>query len=266
MVGKSQNGFNNYCVGNESCTQCHAGYGWLNDDFDQEAEENVYCLVCHDGTGIYKKSASMFGHLYYEDTQLGDFLSPAIDLKVVVKSVGAPKRENCFSCHVNGVKHGDTDMSLVDPLHSLDVHMSPEKLNFSCQTCHKTSGHEISGRYKGKKALIDHKQDMDRIERDGKNVSCELCHGSVPHKECEINNHTSYLLSSLQILTGFAFYFFSDLIAVGIIGHIDLIAIVHTFCAYSLLSFIVIHIYMTIFGHKLTSHIKAMITGKEEIE
>lgn len=73
-------------------------------------------------------------------------------------------------------------------------------------------------------------------------------------------------LLPLQILTGFAFYFFPDLRAAGIIGHVDLIAIVHTFCAYSLLSFIVIHIYMTTFGHKLTSHIKAMITGKEEIE
>ena len=199
MVGKSQNGFNNYCVaarGNESCTQCHAGYGWRNDDFDQEAEENVDCLVCHDGTGTYKKSAAMSGHPYYEDTQLGDFLQPAIDLKAVAKSVGAPKRENCLTCHANGgggngVKHGDTDMSLVDPAHSLDVHMSPEKLNFSCQTCHKTSGHEISGRFHGKKAFIDHKKDMGRIERDGKNVSCESCHGNVPHKEREINNHTS---------------------------------------------------------------------------
>lgn len=199
MVGKSQNGFNNYCVaarGNASCTQCHAGYGWRNDDFDLESEENVDCLVCHDGTGTYKKSAAMSGHPYYEDTQLGDFLQPAIDLKAVAKSVSAPKRENCLACHANGgggngVKHGDTDMSLVDPVHSLDVHMSPEKLNFSCQTCHKTSGHEIAGRYNGKKSFIDHEKDMGRIERDGKNVSCESCHGAKPHEIREIDNHTA---------------------------------------------------------------------------
>jgi octaheme c-type cytochrome (tetrathionate reductase family) len=199
MVGKGQNGFNNYCVsarGNESCTQCHTGYGWRNDDFDQEAEENVDCLVCHDGTGTYKKSAAMSGHPYYEPTQLGDFLQPAVDLNAVAKSVGAPQRENCLSCHANGgggngVKHGDTDMSLVDPVHSLDVHMSPEKLNFSCQTCHKTSGHEIAGRYNNKKSFIDHEKDMGRIERDGKNVSCESCHGNTPHEIREIDNHTA---------------------------------------------------------------------------
>ncbi len=199
MVGKGKNGFNNYCVsarGNESCTQCHTGYGWRNDDFDQEAEENVDCLVCHDGTGTYKKSAAMSGHPYYEATQLGEFLQPAVDLKAVAKSVGAPKRENCLACHANGgggngVKHGDTDMSLVDPVHSLDVHMSPDKLNFSCQTCHKTSGHEIAGRYNGKKAFIDHKKDMGRIERDGKNVACESCHGEKPHEVREIDNHTA---------------------------------------------------------------------------
>lgn len=198
-VGKSQNGFNNYCVaarGNESCTQCHTGYGWRNDDFDLEEEENVDCLVCHDGTGTYKKSASMSGHPYYEDTKLGDFLQPAVDLKAVAQSVGAPKRENCLNCHANGgggngVKHGDTDMSLVDPVHSLDVHMSPEKLNFSCQTCHNTSGHEIAGRYNGKKSFIDHEKDMGRIERDGKNVSCESCHGATPHESREIDNHTT---------------------------------------------------------------------------
>ncbi|WP_372882504.1 tetrathionate reductase family octaheme c-type cytochrome [Psychromonas sp.] len=199
MVGKGQNGFNNYCVsarGNASCMQCHAGYGWRNDDFDHAAEENVDCLVCHDGTGTYKKSAATSGHPYYEDTQLGEFLQPAVDLKAVAKSVGEPQRENCLSCHANGgggngVKHGDTDMSLVDPVHSLDVHMSPEKLNFSCQTCHKTSGHEIAGRYNGKTSFIDHEKDMGRIERDGKNVSCESCHGATPHEIREIDNHTA---------------------------------------------------------------------------
>ena len=198
-VGKGENGFNNYCVsakGNESCTQCHAGYGWRDEDFDHEEEENVDCLVCHDGTGTYKKSSQLSGHPYYEDTQLGGKLQLAIDLKAVAKSVGEPKRENCLACHANGgggngVKHGDTDMSLVDPVHSLDVHMSSEKLNFSCQTCHTTSGHEISGRYNGKKAFLDHKKDMGRKDRDGKNVSCESCHGEKPHEIREIDNHTA---------------------------------------------------------------------------
>ena len=72
-------------------------------------------------------------------------------------------------------------------------------------------------------------------------------------------------LIPLQVISGFAFYFFPDLRAAGVIGHVDLIAYLHTFNAYALLSFIVIHLYMITFGDKLTSHIKAMITGKEEI-
>jgi len=73
-------------------------------------------------------------------------------------------------------------------------------------------------------------------------------------------------LLPLQVISGFAFYFFPDLRAAGVLGHVDLIAIVHTFNAYALLSFVVIHLYMITFGEKLSTHIKAMITGKEKIE
>ena len=199
MVGKGQNGFNNYCIsarGNESCTQCHTGYGWRNDDFDLEAEENVDCLVCHDTTGTYKKSAAMSGHPYYEDTKVGGKIIPAVDLRKVAQNVGAPQRQNCLACHANGgggngVKHGDTDMSLVDPVHELDVHMNSDKLNFTCQTCHSTSGHQISGRYNDRKAFIDHEPNMGRQAREGKNVSCESCHDTKPHEERQLDNHTS---------------------------------------------------------------------------
>lgn len=73
-------------------------------------------------------------------------------------------------------------------------------------------------------------------------------------------------LLPLQILSGFAFYFFPDLRAMGVLGHVDLIAILHTLTAYALLSFVVIHLYMITFGEKLSTHLKAMITGKEKID
>jgi thiosulfate reductase cytochrome b subunit len=72
-------------------------------------------------------------------------------------------------------------------------------------------------------------------------------------------------LAPIQIMSGFVFYFFPDLRATGVIGHIDLVAYLHVFNAYALLSFIVVHLYMITFGDKLTGHIKMMITGKEEI-
>ncbi|WED20677.1 tetrathionate reductase family octaheme c-type cytochrome [Vibrio sp. JC009] len=200
MVGKSQNAFNNYCVsarGNESCTQCHVGYGWRNEDFDLEEEENVDCLVCHDTTGTYKKNGASSGHPYYEDKVVkGEVVQKAVDLSYVAQHVGTPDRENCLACHANGgggngVKHGDTDMSLVNPEFALDVHMSPDKLNFACQDCHTASEHEISGRYYDRKAHIDHELNMGRKEREGNNVSCESCHSETPHNDREIDNHTS---------------------------------------------------------------------------
>ncbi len=198
-VGKGENGFNNYCVaarGNPSCTQCHIGYGWRNDDFDFEAEELVDCLVCHDTTATYKKAAISSGHPYYEDTKVGNEVIKAIDLKYVAQHVGMPTREDCLACHANGgggngVKHGDTDISLINPPRELDVHMSPEKLNFNCQTCHSTSGHEISGRYTDRKAFLDLEMDMGRDDRQGRNVSCYACHGQRPHNETNLDNHTS---------------------------------------------------------------------------
>ena len=47
-VGK-KNSLNNFCIGIQSnwvgCTRCHAGYGWVDETFDFEAETSVDCLV-----------------------------------------------------------------------------------------------------------------------------------------------------------------------------------------------------------------------------
>ncbi len=198
-VGKGQNGMNNYCIsarGNEMCTSCHAGYGWRDDSFDFKAEENVDCLACHDTTGTYNKYPLSLGHPSYEDKMSGDVLFKKVDLKHVAQNVGKPDRENCLMCHANGgggngVKHGDTDLSLVNPEFALDVHMSPDKLNFSCQQCHTTKDHQISGRYYDKSAIIDHKRNGSLPNRAGNNVSCESCHGPTPHDNIRLNNHTA---------------------------------------------------------------------------
>lgn len=198
-VGKGKNGLNNYCVsarGNESCTQCHIGYGWRNEDFEHDAEENVDCLVCHDKTKTYRKSAASSGHPYYEDTKVTGKVQKAVDLKYVAQHVGSPDRENCLACHAvggggNGVKHGDTDLSLIDPAFELDVHMSPEKLNFSCQTCHTANEHKIAGRYNDRAAFLDFELNQGRVSREGNNLSCESCHSAMPHQERVLDNHTA---------------------------------------------------------------------------
>lgn len=72
-------------------------------------------------------------------------------------------------------------------------------------------------------------------------------------------------LLPLQAVTGLIFYFFPELKAAGVITHIEWVALIHTLCAYILISFLVIHLYMITFGATLTAHLKAMITGKEKI-
>lgn len=198
-VGKGKNAMNNYCISTRGnmgqCASCHIGYGWRDDNFDFTVEENIDCLVCHDTTGTYEKYPTALGHPTYEDTQVGDVLWKKVDLKKVAQNVGKPNRHNCLSCHAkggggNGVKHGDTDVSLINPDHNLDVHMDADGLNFSCQTCHTANEHEIAGRYYNKKAFIDYHADMGREERKGANVSCESCHGEIPHSMLKLNTHT----------------------------------------------------------------------------
>ena len=79
-LGK-KNQVNNFCisvVGNwGSCVTCHAGYGWSDANYDFTKEENVDCLVCHDGSGTYSK------------TKLG-MPNKNVDLRLVAGSVHRP--------------------------------------------------------------------------------------------------------------------------------------------------------------------------------
>lgn len=189
---------NNYCTnsrGNEGmCAQCHAGYGWKDDNFDFGNQNNIDCVVCHDRTGTYYKTPNSEGNeacsIMFEGKQ-------PIQWAEVAQSAGLPARENCGGCHFyggggDGVKHGDLDSSLIHPDRKLDVHMDEQGLNFACTSCHITNQHVWAGsRY-------------DMIARDtggtGKPgqrrdvATCESCHGDAPHKNTDLegiklNNH-----------------------------------------------------------------------------
>jgi thiosulfate reductase cytochrome b subunit len=47
---------------------------------------------------------------------------------------------------------------------------------------------------------------------------------------------------------------------------LEAIAYLHTIGAYLIIAFVVAHIYLTTTGHSVTSHLKAMLTGFEELE
>lgn len=170
-IGK-KNTPNNFCLGIQSnwpgCTSCHAGYGWVDANFDFNAEENVDCLVCHDQTGTYVKSQ-------------GGYPAEGVGLLAVARSVGTPNRANCGGCHFEGgggnaVKHADLDLHLIHPPESVDVHMG--RYDFLCVDCHQTKEHVIRGR------ALSVSLDLEN------QVSCTDCHLEQPHEDERLNSHT----------------------------------------------------------------------------
>ncbi len=165
---------NNFCIAiptNEGrCTQCHAGYGYADENFDFLDTDNVDCLVCHDQTGTYAKAPTTAG--------LPD---PAVDLDLVARSVamGRPTIDNCIDCHAkagggDNVKHGDLAMSLANTTREFDVHMGTDGEDFECVDCHtvqrdaneKLLSHGIGG-------MPYHSVD------EGVMKQCDDCHGEV---------------------------------------------------------------------------------------
>jgi octaheme c-type cytochrome (tetrathionate reductase family) len=128
---------NNYCVAVPSneprCTSCHIGIGWKDDSFDFTDASRIDCLVCHDGSGTYKKVPTGAGQPV-----------AGLDYQVILASIQRPDRDNCGSCHFYGgggdaVKHGSLDSTMAHPPRSVDVHMGSVEtggLNMQCTDCH----------------------------------------------------------------------------------------------------------------------------------
>jgi octaheme c-type cytochrome (tetrathionate reductase family) len=161
---------NNFCTdvegGSKSfCTKCHISYGWTEGTQPPNDKTKIDCLICHALAGNYKKSLSGM-----PDQALLDH--GKMDLLKAAQSVGMPNRDNCGACHFFGgggdaVKHGDLDSTLSKPTREHDVHMGGPT-NMSCQACHTTEEHRISGA----STLL--------ATNDGR-VSCEDCHRDPHH-------------------------------------------------------------------------------------
>ena len=196
---------NNFCtsVGSNyaACASCHVGYGWRDDKFDFTVEENVDCLVCHDGTGKYKKPSGFAGLPVTKDTEFppgSGKIVKGIDLKAIAQKVGPTQRTTCGACHFNGgggdgVKHGDLDSSLEAPSKALDVHMDAKGNNFSCATCHKTGGHQVPGSRYAPTAVDKAPAHIRGLADKTNPATCQACHGQVPHKLAKLNDHTGKL-------------------------------------------------------------------------
>ncbi len=100
-----------------------------------------------------------------------------------------------------------------------------------------------------------------------------------PHRATQLTKHNplqriAYLFVKLAInpliwITGLAYLYYNELGASGIpfLVRMDLesIALAHTAAAFLMLIFLVVHVYFATTGHTPLAHIKAMITGWEDV-
>jgi octaheme c-type cytochrome (tetrathionate reductase family) len=118
----------------------------------------------------------------------------------VAQKVGKTSRDTCGSCHFfggggDGVKHGDMDSSLAAPDRNLDVHMDATGADFTCATCHMTTGHQIPGsRYAATAADRGGRHVRGKVDNTNPGT-CQACHGNAPHAAdvAVLNKHGSKL-------------------------------------------------------------------------
>ena len=188
------NSFNNICIGFQgdwsSCTSCHSGFGWEDEDFDLTDTANVDCLVCHERTGTYKKSNK-------------GLPTETINLTEVAQSVSTPGTENCSGCHYRGsagiaITHGDWSEQLTFASEDLDVHTGEHKL--LCVDCHGLSDQQ-TGKRSMTTALTPDTQEQEQEQEqdnlvldslaDRSQLACTNCHNDTLHQDERLNQHTA---------------------------------------------------------------------------
>jgi thiosulfate reductase cytochrome b subunit len=75
------------------------------------------------------------------------------------------------------------------------------------------------------------------------------------------------LMLPVQMGTGFLYWSYNSWKDWGLQWvPLKAVALIHLGGAFAILSFLVVHVYMTTTGHSVSAHIRAMITGWEEVE
>jgi len=101
-----------------------------------------------------------------------------------------------------------------------------------------------------------------------------------PHRVTQLSKHNplqraAYLMVKLIInpliwVSGLAYLYYPELASskVAILAGLPLasIAVVHTAAAFMMLAFLIGHLYLATLGHTVLAHIKAMVTGWEDVE
>ncbi len=74
------------------------------------------------------------------------------------------------------------------------------------------------------------------------------------------------LINPLIWLSGLAYLFYNELVAAGVGADLGTIALLHTAGAFMMLLFLIAHVYLITTGHTVGAHLKAMITGWEQVD
>ena len=75
------------------------------------------------------------------------------------------------------------------------------------------------------------------------------------------------VLLPFQMVTGLLYYLYNSWTDMGITGlSLGVVAMAHLLGAFAILIFLIVHVYMTTTGHTIFAHVKAMFTGREEVE
>lgn len=78
------------------------------------------------------------------------------------------------------------------------------------------------------------------------------------------------LIIPVMVITGLFYMFYrypqAGVIKSANIDSLETIALLHTLGAFLLIAFLIVHLYLITTGHTVTSNLKAMITGWEELE
>ncbi len=111
----------------------------------------------------------------------------ALDILQVAQTVHKPTRGTCLRCHAYAAgtdcgKRGDLGSDTVNPPVDVDVHMSVDGQNFTCQQCHTFQNHRVLGRGLDLRAN-DHPELLT--------CTSGGCHTTNPHDSNRLNLHTA---------------------------------------------------------------------------
>ncbi|MCU4177611.1 cytochrome b/b6 domain-containing protein [Carboxylicivirga sp. N1Y90] len=74
------------------------------------------------------------------------------------------------------------------------------------------------------------------------------------------------LVFPVQLITGFLYLFFHYPEKPFALESLETVAVLHTLGAFLLVVFVIVHLYLITTGHTISSNLKAMITGYEDLE